>query len=410
MTGGLRLPHRHARTAPAGGGVLLVAAILLVAANLRPTVTSFGAILEAVRGSLGASTAWASVLTALPPVCFAAAGFAVPALTRRLGLSGSVGGATAVIAVGLVARVVDGASVVLLGTFVACAGIAICNVLIPVVIKECYPARIGLVTGLYTAGLQSFAAIASAATPQLYAASDDWRVGLGSWAGLAALAAVVWLLAAPRRGVRGRTEPDPIESTVDTTKPVRPVALLRNPLAWHVTGYFGTQSLFAYVVMGWLPEVLVDAGVQRGLAGVLFGLVSLLGVPISLVVTPLATRQRSQVAWACGLVLLSIAGVLGLLLAPSAAPLLWVLLVGFGMGSFSLAVAFISLRTRTSAETEALSTMAQSIGYLIGAIGPLLFGVLHGATGSWTASWLVAIVVLGAQFVFGLFAGRRRYV
>lgn len=385
------------------GGAFLVVAIMLVAANLRPAVTSLGSVLEEVRAAIGAPTAWASLLTALPPVCFGLAGLGVPVITRRLGLTWSVGGSVAVIVIGVAARVADGAGVMLLGTFVACAGIAVCNVLIPVVIKESYPRRIGLVTGCYTAALQGAAALGSALTPQLYTTVGGWRPALGGWASLAVLAVLVWAVAAPRGGVRARPRAEA------GSRPERR-SMLRNRLAWQVTGYFASQSLFAYVVMGWLPEVLVDAGVSRGEAGVLSGLVSLLGVPVSLVIAPLAARRPSQSWWASGLGGLSLAGVLGLTLAPSAAPLLWSVLIGVGMGSFAIAVAFISLRSATTADTEALSTMTQSIGYLIAATGPLAFGVLHGLLDGWTVPFVLVLGVLSAQVVLGVFAGRDRYV
>jgi CP family cyanate transporter-like MFS transporter len=309
-----------------------------------------------------------------------------------------------VIAAGLVARVSGGAGTMFLGTFVACGGIAVCNVLIPVVIKENFPDRIGLITGCYTAALQSAAALGAALTPQLYGAFGGWRPALGGWASIAVLAVLVWAIAAPRAGVRSRQRGD-----VSAERP-KPGAMLRNPLAWLVTAYFGCQSLFAYVIMGWLPEVLVDAGVARGTAGVLSGLVSLLGVPVSLIITPLAARRRSQAGWASGLGVLSLIGAIGLMLAPAAAPILWSVLIGFGMGSFAIAVALISLRSATPAQTEALSTMTQSIGYLISATGPLAFGVLHGVTDSWTLPFLLVIVVLLTQITIGAFAGRDRYV
>jgi CP family cyanate transporter-like MFS transporter len=272
------------------------------------------------------------------------------------------------------------------------------------VIKEGFPDRIGLVTGCYTASLQGAAALGSALTPQLYTAFGGWRVALGGWASVAVLAVLVWAIAAPRAGVRSRQRAD-----LATERPSLG-AMLRNRLAWLVTGYFACQSLFAYVIMGWLPEVLVDAGVARGTAGVLSGLVSLLGVPVSLIITPIAARRRSQAGWACGLGVLSLTGAIGLMVAPSAAPVLWSVLVGFGMGSFAIAVALISLRSATPERTEALSTMTQSVGYLLSAAGPLAFGMLHGVLDSWTLSFVLVIVVLLTQITLGAFAGRDRYV
>lgn len=380
---------------------LLLVAILLVAANLRPAVTSVGPVLDQVRSSLRASSGWASVLTAVPGLCFGLAGFLGPVAARRLGLARAIGLAMFLLTIGLVARVLDGPGVVLGGTLVACAGIAVCNVLLPVVVKESYPRRIGVVTGLYTAVLQGAAALGSLATPLVGAAVGGWRFGLGEWAALAAVATVGWLVAA--RHDAGATAP--------VEKPVEPRrSLARNRLAWAVTCFFGLQAMFAYAMMGWAPQVLLSAGVSRTEAGAMLAAMSLIGVPLSLVVAPLAARRHSQSAWLAGISAVSLFGLAGLLLAPDAAPWVWTVCLGIGMGVFPLAVAVISLRSRTPADTRELSTMAQGVGYLLAALGPLLFGILHGATGGWTVSLLVTMGGVLVQLVVGAVAGRARYV
>jgi len=305
----------------------------------------------------------------------------------------------ALLTAGALVRVLDGPSVVLGGTLVACAGIAVCNVLMPVVVKESYPQRIGLVTGLYTAVLQGAAALGSVLTPPVAAAAGGWRPALGQWALLGAVGTLGWAVAARHGGPRPvGTEDGPRRS------------LLRSPLAWTVTGFFGFQSMFAYEMMGWAPQVLMSAGVSRGEAGAMAAVISVLGVPMSLILGPIAARQRSQSGWLVGLSLVGATGVVGLLVAPGAAPWLWSVCAGVGMGVFAISVALIPLRTRTSADTRALSTMSQGIGYLLAAIGPLVVGLLHGATGDWTAALVVMLAGIGVQTVIGFFAGRPSYV
>jgi CP family cyanate transporter-like MFS transporter len=321
-------------------------------------------------------------------------------MARAIGLS------MVLVTVGVLVRVTDGPDVVLIGTLVACAGIAVCNVLLPVVVKESFPHRIGLVTGLYTAVLQTAAALGSLITPPVDDAVGGWRPALGEWGLLAALGTIGWLLAA-----RHARHPDPT-ATVITEAPVAEPAgpMLRSRLAWAVTAFFGLQSMFAYAVMGWAPQVLMSGGVSRSEAGAMLAMMSVIGVPLSLLVAPVAARQRSQSGWLSGISAVGAIGVVGLLIAPSSAPWLWAVCLGIGMGVFPIAVAIITLRTRTSADTRRLSTMAQGIGYLLAAVGPLLFGILHGATGGWTASLLIMLVGIGLQVVIGVFAGRPRYV
>ncbi len=389
---------RVAAPVAVAGGTLLAVAVVLAALNLRPAVTSVGPLLDKAQIDLGATATWAGVLTTLPGLCFAVAGLAAPVLARRVGIGVAVALALGVLAVGLVVRVLDGPLVVLGGTLVASAGIALANVLIPVVVKDNFPARVGLMTGVYTAALQGGAALGSAATPPMDDLLGGCPRGGGASPVLAVAALVVWLLAVRRLrgGVSAGEE--------------RGRSLLRSPLAWIVTVFFGLQAYVAYIVMGWFPQVLMDAGTSRSDAGLLQGLMSLLAVPISLVVPAIAARQGRQTWWIVGLGAVGVVGNVGLTVAPSAAPLLWAILVGVGMSVFSLALTTVALRARDGADTASLSGMAQGFGYLIAAPGPLLFGLLHDLTAAWTIPLVMVTVVMVAQSVFGGLAGRDRYV
>jgi CP family cyanate transporter-like MFS transporter len=390
------------------GGTSLTIAVILVAANLRPAVTSVGTLLDQVRADLGASSAWASVLTTVPTLCFAGAGLVAPWVRRRVGMVGAIGAAMLVLAAGLALRVINGQGVMLAGTFLACIGIAIGNVLIPVLVKESFPARVGLITGVYTASLQGGTALASAVTPTLEHLLAGWRGALGIWSGLALLALVTWLAAA-RLSPRRQPDDRPEDHQADQPAP-RATRLLRNPLAWQVTALFGLQSFIAYVVMGWLPQVFISAGVDRQTAGLLLGITTVVAVPASLVIPPLAARHHQQSWWITGMAACGIVGFFGLLLAPAALPVLWSVLVGVGVSVFSMALTVFALRTRTAGQTAALSTMAQAIGYLFASLGPLLFGLLHGLSGSWTLPLVMVLVVSGLEIVAGWLAGRARFV
>jgi CP family cyanate transporter-like MFS transporter len=273
-------------------------------------------------------------------------------------------------------------------------------VLIPVVVKESFPGKVGRVTGIYTAALAAGGGIGAALTPPLEQLFGGWRAPVAAWAVLSLAALLLW-------GRAARHEPASATSS-DGPQPRR--SLLRSPLAWAVTGFFGLQAMFAYVTMGWLAELFVSYGIARTEAGLMLAAINLIGIPLSLIVPPIALARRSQSGWISGMPAISLLGVLGLIFAPSAAPWVWTLLLGIGLGVFSLALGVIALRTRTAADTAGLSAMAQSIGYLFSSIGPLLFGVLHGTTGSWTVSLWLLVVVLVFEVVLGWIVGRPRHV
>jgi MFS transporter, CP family, cyanate transporter len=383
------------------GGVLLALAVVLTALNLRPAVTSVAPLLGEMRAELGVTATWAGLLTTLPALCFAAAGLAAPWLSSRIGLGRTISVAMVALTAGLGLRVVDGPHVVIAATFVACAGIALINVLIPVVIKGSFPARVGLMTGIYTAALQGGGALGSAVTPGLEEPLGGWRAALAAWAVVAVVALAVWIPASLRH--RGTW-------AANTVPAAERRSLLRNRLAWTVTLFFGCQAFMAYIVMGWLPQVFIDNGVDKLHAGLLVGLTSLIGVPVALLISPLAARSAHQSGWIVALGVVGFAGALGLMIAPAAQPVLWSALIGVGMGAFSVALAVIALRARTAGDTAQLSGMAQGFGYLIAGTGPFLFGLLHDVSHGWTVPWVMFLAVYVVQIVAGAVAGRARYV
>lgn len=392
-------PNRHA--AAVGGGLLL-AGVGLAAANMRPAVTSLASILGEVRDGLGVSSTWASVVTSVPTLCFGLAGIGAPLLARRWGINRVVGLSLAMLTVAMLVRVLGGPAIVLAGTVLVCGSIAMCNVLIPVVVKESFPHRVGMATGLYTTAMAAGGSAGSALTPWLNSETGSWRLSLATWAVVALAALCVWAPATRRSNSTVQVAGAPTSA--------RPRSLMRSPLAWVVTVYFAMQSLIAYVVMGWLPEVFKGAGMDATSAGALLGVLLLVGVPINMVLPPLVARSRSQSGWAIGLTVVMTSGLLGLLFAPMALPVLWALLIGTGLSAFPLALVFISLRTANASDTGQLSAMAQSLGYLIASAGPFLFGVLHDVTAAWTVSLTVLTCVALAQGVVGFIAGRPRTI
>ncbi|QXJ19688.1 MFS transporter [Actinomadura graeca] len=375
----------------------VLVAVVLVAMNLRVAVTSMGAVLDQARADLGMSTLTAATAATLPVVCFGGVALAMPWLIRRAGANAGLGLALVLLLVGLLVRVTGGEVTLLAGTFVACAGIAAGNVLIPVIVKIEFPARIGEVTGAYSAAMSAGAAIGAAATVPAGEVAGGWRGGLAVWSVLAAVTLLVWL---PRM----RRTATPSETRVLVT------AMMRSPVAWAVTLLFATQSVLAFVVMAWLPTIYIDAGFAPGEAGTLLAVALLVGVPVYFAVPVLAARMRRQGVLGAGMTVLQIIGLMGLLLHPEWVPWLWAALIGIGGGVFPLTLALFSMRTRTAADTATLSAMAQSVGYLLAAFGPFAVGVLRDATGSWSTPVTLLVAICVIQAVLSFSAGKPRFV
>ncbi|KPI18999.1 major facilitator superfamily MFS_1 [Actinobacteria bacterium OK074] len=396
------------RRAPAAGRGLVAVALVLAALNLRPAVTSLGPVLEEVRDSLAMSGTVAGLLTSIPAACFALIGSQAPRLARRYGTGGAVAAGALVLTAGLALRAfaANTALFVVLSGF-ALAGIAVANVLLPAVVKQRFPDKVGRMTGLYSMALNAGASSAAAVTVPLSGAfGGDWRYGLGAWAVLAATAVPPWLMLARCREAPAATAAAAVPGAV------RPPAhrMSRDPTAWALTVYFGLQASAAYIVMGWLPQIFRDAGLSAETAGLLFSVTSLLGVPLSYVLSAVAGRLPDQSGIAVAIGLCGVAGWAGLWAAPASAPLLWAVLLGVANCSFPLALTMIGIRGRDSATVVRLSGFVQSAGYLLSIPGPVVVGALYQHTDGWRAPLAFVGLLMLAQIAAGAVAGRNRRI
>ncbi|MGW2621037.1 CynX/NimT family MFS transporter [Streptomyces sp. NPDC001500] len=393
---------------------LLVVGIVLAALNLRPAITSLGALLEEVRDGLGMSGSVAGLLTSVPPLCFAAFGVMAPRLARRFGPGAVVCAGMAAIATGLLVRpYLAGAPGFLAASALALMGIAVSNVLMPVIVKRHFPDRVGSMTGLYSMALALGTSTAAAVTvPMTEALGGSWRTGLAVWAGLAAAAVLPWLPLVRQRGTApGDAAHDPAqEHTRGGRSPGVALRVTRSRTAWALAVFFGLQATAAYITMGWMPQIFRDAGVSASTAGVLLAVTMAMGVPLAFVIPRVAARLPHQgpivvALGACGLV-----GYAGLYLAPAAGAWVWAVLLGIANCAFPLALTMVGMRARTGAGVAQLSAFAQSTGYLISIPGPLLVGVLYQHSGGWGLPLVLMAALMVPQTVVGVLAGRNRTV
>ncbi|MFF3912878.1 CynX/NimT family MFS transporter [Streptomyces sp. NPDC001852] len=407
-------------TAPGAGRTrawatrLVVVGIVLSAVNLRPAITSLGALLEEVRDGLGMSGSVAGLLTSVPPLCFAVFGITAPRLARRFGPAAVVCAGMAAITAGLLIRPYLGNTAgFLAASALALMGIAVSNVLMPVIVKRWFPDRVGSMTGLYSMALALGTSAAAAVTvPLTDALGGRWQSGLAVWAALAGAAVLPWLPllkdrygeTAPARPRQRRTEePHPGEQGA-------PLRITRSRTAWALAVFFGLQATAAYITMGWMPQIFRDAGVPAGTAGVLLAVTMVMGVPLAFVIPRVATRLPHQgpivlVLGACGL-----AGYAGLYVAPAAGAWAWALLLGVSNCAFPLALTMVGMRARSGPGVAQLSAFAQSTGYLISIPGPLLVGVLYQHSGGWGLPIALMTGLMLPQMAVGFLAGRNRTV
>ncbi|TSA80125.1 MFS transporter [Deinococcus detaillensis] len=389
-------PQIPQRRKPAAAPLLIVG-LILVALNLRPPIAGFGPLLSQIQAELNVSAATLSLLTTLPLLCWGILAPLAPLLSRRYSNETIILLATALIGLGSVLRIGATLPVILMGTVLVGAGIALNNVLLPSLIRRDYPTRVGPMTGLYTLAVVGGAALASGvAVPLMTALGGAWRSSVGVWILLAAAGVLAWLPAVFGRQTHARTA---IKGGPSVWK---------NPYALPVTLYMGFQSLVFFTWLTWLPKVLQDEGFTAAQAGLMLAFANVVQLPFTLAVPVLAARPRLLVPLAVVTALISAAGVTGLLLAPLT-PLPWLLLLGIGAGStFPLALMFIAVRADNLAQVPQLSATAQGFGYALAATGPFLFGALHDKAGNWHAPLLFLLAMTGLVLITGVAAGRTR--
>ncbi len=388
------------RAAPRAALLLIAVAIALAALNLRTAITSVGPVLDEVTQGLGMSAVGAGALTTLPVLCFAVFGGLTPLLSRRLGSHRLLVLALAAVTLGLVTRAMAPEPWLFLAlSAVALSGGAVGNVILPALVKQHFPHRVGLMTTVYTTGLAVGTAIAAAATVPLEQATGNWRIALGSYALFGLAAALPWLLAL-------RHEPAPGDSR--EALGVRQV--LGTGIGWQSVLYFGTQSSIAYIMFGWFAQMLRDQGLDAQSAGVMLAYLSALGIPMSLVMPSIIVRVRDQRPFVLLFVTAYLVGFAGLWLSPLNGTWVWTTLIGIGLGSFVMALTIFAVRTRTAEGTAAMSASSQSLGYLIGGAGPFLFGLLHEVSGGWHASMAMVVGLVLLNLVVGLLIARPRYL
>lgn len=384
----------RSETAPRGAAAIIAAVgIMLVAANLRPPVVAVAPVIDDIIGDVGFSSAAAGLLTTLPVLCFGLSAPFAPRLAARFGIERTIFGSLVLLLVGIGLRLVPDTAALFAGSAVIGFAIGICNVVLPALIKRDFAHRSGLMTGLYSMTLSGGAAVAAALTVPIDRALDgNWRYTLASWAILVVIAGVVWL---PQlRQIHRVSVADPSPS------------LWRNRIAWAITVYMGSQSLIFYTFSAWLPQYLQDHGRSDTEAGLLLALGQACALTASLVVPIVAGRFADQRGITLAMIGICAAGFVGLVSTDAWVPL-WIVAIMIGPGAaISLALLFMVERSPSTLVTGQVSGMAQSVGYVVAALGPIAIGALHDGTGSWRIAMAVLAIAVVPQAISALLAAK----
>lgn len=382
---------------------LLVVGIIFVAFCLRTPLTAVGPLVNLIRVDLTISNGLAGFLTTLPLLVFAAFSSAVSKLGSKFGNELTIQFGLLILAAGVIFRSAGGIISLIGGTFFIGLGIVAGNVLIPSIIKQRFPDKVGLITSVYSVSMSISGGLASGISIPF---ADDyhlgWRYTLESVVVLILVAMLLWL-------------PQLRKAKAIAALPQKAIAaasIWRSSLAWKVSFFMGLQSFLFYCIVAWLPAIFHSYGINAKTAGWLLTFYQICAIPANFFAPVLADRCRDQrgitavvcLAYLIGMMIFLFGGGFFLLL-------LGTVLLAIGSGaSFSLAFMFICLRAKSAAQASELSGMSQSVGYLLAAFGPTMIGVLFDYSQTWTSTIMLWILVTGLLLYVGLSAGKDRYV
>lgn len=382
----------------------MLVGIFFIAATMRSPLTATGVLTGTIRDALQLTSGQAGLLTTVPLLVFCVTSPLLPALSMRFGINRLLFVGMLAVAGGQGIRYFSGYGGFLLGTALMALGISAANVLLPSLLKLEYPTKVGVITSSYISIMTFSAGISAGLTmPFIFQANLSWRAALLSWVVIAVVAALLWSTLQKRPMY-------PRQVQCDSDGPSVP--LWRQPLAWQVTIFMGLQSFIYYSLVSWLPDILASKAIGPGDISLMIFIFQIFSIPSAFFAPIIAERLHDQrwIGMLSGAFYL--AGAVGLLRFADKMPLFAVIVVlATGSGAtISLVMLFFNLRTRDSFIAGKLSGMAQAIGYLMAALGPVILGRIYDVSQTWTAAVLILIGVGTVLTVVGYLSGRRLFV
>lgn len=379
--------------------------VILIAGNLRSPITAVSPVLSEIMAALNLTNVQGSLLTSIPLLVFASCSILVSKIGARANILNNLMLSVVLMLIGLYLRVLGNVTMLYVGSLLIGLGICIGNVMTPPYIKKVFPNRIGLVTGVFSVTMNVFAALAAGFSIAIGEWTLlGWQGSLGIW--------MVWsipaLLVVGIEMFSGRNR-SVQEKTAKTGQ--AHFNVIRSKQAWNISVFMGIQSLVYFCVIAMLPTVLIEYGMDESKAGFVLLVFQLIMAPIVFICPIIAAKMKEQKLLVYFTGAFMLAGLLMLSIFKTEYIYLSVILVGISTGlAFSLSILFFSLRSRTASGTVKVSGHAQSVGYLIAAFGPPIFGMLHDWDSTWNMSFYFLMLMAVVMVLFGRGAAKARFI
>lgn len=380
---------------------MLFIAILLVGATLRSPIASVGPLVPHIKNDLAMSNTAIGFMNTLPLIAFGLFSPLVPKIAAKLGIEVTLLVSMFILSFGVIFRVLGNSSVLIIGTLIIGIAISAGNVLTPSLIKSSFIKNTGFVVGIYSITMNLISALSSGLTSSIAnSGAFDWQFAMQLWVVFPVLAIIAFFLRFPQLKIKENLTFGNVHNEITTT-------VWKSKFAWAITLYMGLQSLIPYSLFAWLPQILETKGFNANQAGWYMSIFQLAMLPINFVIPIITSKMQKQSFLTLTAGLLLVVGLLGMLLLNNNWIIVFLILIGLGTGAtYSLAMMFFVLKTVSVKKSSDLSGMAQSIGYLLAASGPLLLGIISQQTGNWNFSIILLIVVGILVSIFGFISGK----
>ncbi|MGV0977902.1 CynX/NimT family MFS transporter [Empedobacter falsenii] len=381
-----------------------IAVVILVSTNLRAPITAVSPILDEMKSVLKIDNFQASLLTSIPLFVFAFFSILVSKATAKINIRHGLIYSLIILIIGIYIRIYGNISMLYIGSLLIGLGICIGNVLTPAYIKNTFPTKIGIMTGIFSVSMSLIAALASGLSIAIGNWTNlGWKGSLGVWI-IAAIAALIIVCIDSFKN-KTATQQKTVQS--EDVK----FNIFKSKQAWNISIFMGLQSLIYYCLVALLPTLLIDFGMTKTNAGWVFSVLQLAMLPAMLVSPVLASRMKNPKIMIYITSALYFIGIITLLIFKAKFSYLSAILIGIAGGfAFSLSILFFSLRTKTMVGTIKISGMAQSVGYLIAAFGPPIFGKLYDIDSTWSYSLYFLMFCMIILTFFGIKASQPKFV
>lgn len=385
--------------------LLSVIVIILIGGGLRSPITAVSPVLSEIIAVLHLNNLQGSLLTSIPLIVFASCSVLVSKVAVKANIHYSLIYSLIFLIMGLYLRVYGNVPMLYIGSFLIGLGICIGNVTTPAYIKNRFPEKIGIMTGVFSVAMNLVAALASGFSIAVGKWTNlGWKGSLGIW--------IIWtVLALFAVGIEAFSS-----KRTSVKKPVTQATknefnIFRSKQAWNISVFMGIQSLVYYCLVALLPIVLVDYGMEKEETGLVLLVIQLSMLPIMFISPIIATKMKDQKRMIYGAGILMFVGISLIALLKTQYIYLAAVLIGTASGwTFSLSILFFSLKSKTMDGTIKVSGKAQSVGYLIAAFGPPVFGMLHDWDTSWQSSFYFVMLMIVIMIFFGRKAAKPRFV